>query len=183
VATTEQIIKRLSKLQSTLLTSGLSQSNQALYQVINQLIQAVIDSNVGVVEITGGGGGGGPLSDRTFVTTTDELATLPNSSQIIAGDHVSFDTSVFGQLRIDILLDFIINAAFLTSDDESANFPNSRQLLAGTNITFDDTVPNERTINASGGGTFVEWSVLTNGDAASPELIFAGGDVIMTHIP
>jgi hypothetical protein len=28
-----------------------------------------------------------------------------------------------------------------------------------------------------------QWSVLTNGDEASPELIFAGGDVIMVSIP
>ena len=182
MAVTEQIIQRLNKLQTTLLTSGLQQSNQPLFQVINQLIKAVIDSNVGVVEITGGGGGG-PLSDKSFVTTADELASLPNSSQLIAGDHVSFDTSVFGQLRIDILLDFIINATYLTSTDQSGDLPNSRQLLAGTNVTFDDSIANERTINASGGGSFVEWSVLTNGDVASPELIFAGGDVIMTHIP
>lgn len=183
MATTEQLILRLNKLQTTLLTSGLQQSNQPLFQVINQLIKAVIDSNAGVVEITGGGGGGGPLSDRTFVTTADELAALPNSSQLIAGDHVSFDTSVFGQLRIDILLAFIINATFLTATDQSGDFPSSRQLLAGTNITFDDSVPNQRTIASSGGGSFVEWSVLTNGDVASPELIFAGGDVIMLHIP
>jgi hypothetical protein len=182
VATTEQIIQRLGKLQSILLQSGLQQSNQPLYQVITQLIQAVRDSNIGVVEITGGSGGG-PLSDKTFVTTSDELASLPNSSQIIAGDNLSFDTSVFGQLRLDVLLNFIINATFLTVDDESADFPNSRQLLAGTNITFDDTVANERTINASGGGSDVEWSVLANGDTTNPELIFAGGDVIMTHIP
>ena len=30
---------------------------------------------------------------------------------------------------------------------------------------------------------FVEWSVLTNGDVDFPELIFAAGDVIMTHVP
>lgn len=180
--TTEQIIKNLNKLQSTLLTSGLSQTNQPLYEVINRLIQAVIDSNRGVVDITGGSSGGGPLSDKTFVTTTNELASLPNSSQLIAGDHVSFDTSVFGQLRIDILLDFIINATFLTATDESADFPSSRQLLAGSGIAFDDTVPNERTISSSG-GSGAEWSVLTNGELINPELIFAGGDVIMTHIP
>ena len=180
MATTEQIIKRLGKLQATLLTSGLSQSNQPLYQVINQLIQAIIDSSADVVAITGGGGSGS-LADKTYVTTGNELAGLPNSSQLIAGDHVSFDTSVFGQLRIDILLAFIINATILTSTDESVDFPSSRQLLAGTNISFDDTVPNERTIYASGGS--VEWSVLTNSDATNPELIFAGGDVIMTHIP
>lgn len=36
----------------------------------------------------------------------------------------------------------------------------------------------------SGGGSGVagEWSVLTNGDVAFPELIFAGGDVIMTFV-
>lgn len=182
MATPEQIIQKLGKLRTALLTSGLSQTNQPLFQVINQLIQAVIDSNSGVVEITGGSSGGGSLSDRTYLTSSDELASLPQSSQLIAGDHVSFDTSVFGQLRIDILLDFIINAAFLTSDDESADFPNSRQLLAGSGISFDDSVANERTISVSG-GDHPEWSVLTNGDPVNPELIFAGGDVIMTHMP
>lgn len=182
MATTEQIIQRLGKLRSVLLTSGLQQSNQPLFQVINQLIQAIIDSNAGVVEITGGGGGGGPLSDKTFITTGNELASLPNSSQIIAGNHVSFDTTTFGQLVIDIILTFITDAVFLTGSDESADFPNSRQLLAGTNITFDDSVANQRTIAAIG-GDHPEWSVLTNGDVTNPELIFAGGDVIMTHIP
>jgi len=34
-----------------------------------------------------------------------------------------------------------------------------------------------------GNNIFVEWSVLTNGDPDFPELVFAGGDVIMTHTP
>lgn len=135
MATTEQIVKRLGKLKSTLLTSGLQKDNPPLYQVINQLIQAIIDSAVDVVEVTEVVGGGGPLSDKTFVTVGNELASMPNSSQFVAGTNVSFDTSVFGQLRIDV----------------------------------------------SGG--FVDWSVLTNGDATNPELIFAGGDVIMLHTP
>lgn len=38
--------------------------------------------------------------------------------------------------------------------------------------------------SGSGGISSVgEWSVLTNGDATTPELIFAGGDVIMTFVP
>lgn len=181
MATNQTIAERLDRLQSILLTSGLQQKDQPLYQVISQLIGAVRDSNKAVVAAVGPPGGG-PISDKTYVTTTNELASLPSSSQIIAGDHVSFDTSIFGQLRIDILLDFIIDAAILTASDESANFPNSRQLLAGSGISFDDSVPNERTVNATGSGGS-EWSVLTNGDATNPELIFAGGDVIMTHIP
>lgn len=136
MASNEQIIKRLGKLQSTLLTSGLQQTNQPLFQVINQLIQAVIDASSATVEAVASSGGSGITADETFLTVDDELATLPQSSRLIAGDNVSFDTSVFGELRIDVAT------------------------MAGS-----------------------EWSVLTNGDAASPELIFAGGDVIMLEIP
>jgi hypothetical protein len=81
-------------------------------------------------------------------------------------------------------LSTIFAGSFLTVEDETANFPNSRQLLPGTNITFDDTVAGERTINATGGsGGGSEWSVLTNGVVLNPELVYALGDVIMTHIP
>lgn len=45
------------------------------------------------------------------------------------------------------------NATYLTDADETADLPNSRRLLAGTNVSFDDSVPGERTINASGGGS------------------------------
>lgn len=136
MATTAQIIKRLGKLQSTLLTSGLQKDNQPLYQVISQLIQAIIDSAEGVVEVAVVVSGGGPLSDKTFLTVGNEQTSMPQSSQLVAGSNISFDTSVFGQLRID-----------------------------------------------ASGGVPSEWSVLTNGDPVNPELIFAGGDVIMTHTP
>jgi len=72
----------------------------------------------------------------------------------------------------------LLSAFFLLSLDESPTFPNSRQLLAGQNIEFDDTVANERTVNTG------NWSVLTNGDPVTPELIFdSNGDVIMTYNP
>lgn len=137
---TQVIIKRLVKLQSILLVSGLQQTNQPLYQVINQLIQAVTDSLTSVLTVAedASGGSGTVTGDQTFITVGDELATLPNSNQLVAGDNVSFDTSVIGQLRIDV------------------------------------AVPS---------GDHPEWDVLTNGDPVTPELIFAGGDVIMTHMP
>lgn len=138
MASNEQIIKRLGKLQATLLTSGLQQTNQPLFQVINQLIQAVIDASSATVEAVASGGGSGITADETFLTIDDELANLPQSSRLIAGDNVSFDSSVFGELRVDV------------------------------------TIPPS---------DHPEWSVLTNGDPVSPELIFAGGDVIMLEIP
>jgi hypothetical protein len=102
MATNEDIVRRLGKLQSTLLTSGLQQRDQPLYQVINQLIKAVIDASSDTIATIDSGGGGGATSDDTFITVDDELATLPQSSQLVAGDNVTFDTSVFGQLRIDV---------------------------------------------------------------------------------
>jgi len=178
--TTEQIIQRLNKLKSTLLTSGLSQTNQPLFEVINRLIQAIIDSNVGVVEITGGSGSGG-LANQPYLTHQNALADLPSSRQLLAGDNVNFDDSVFGERTIDVLLDFIINADLVTWTDETASFPDSRWLLAGPFITIDTSVAGQIIISAVSPDR--EWSVLTNGDAVNPELIFADGDVIMTHIP
>lgn len=178
MATPEQIVKRLGKLQSILLQSDLQRTNQPLYQVINQLIQAIIDSNVGLLDVTGGGGGGGGLSNQPYLTHQNAQVALPQSRQLLAGDNVNFDDSVLFERTVDVPLD----QEFLTGQDETATLPNSRNLLAGTGITFDDTVPNERTINSASGG-FVEWSVLSNGDVDNPELIFAGGEVIMLHMP
>lgn len=76
------------------------------------------------------------------------------------------------------------NLDYLTHTDEHLPLPNSRQLIAGTGVTFDDTLVNQRVVNVtpvSSGGS--EWSVLTDGDLIEPELIFASGEVIMTHVP
>lgn len=136
MATNAEVIKRLQKLQATLLTSGLQQQNQPLYQVIRELIKAVGDSLANILTVAESGGTDSITGDQTFLTVDDELATLSQSSQLIAGDNITFDTGVFGQLRIDV------------------------EDMAGS-----------------------EWSVLTNGDVASPELIYAGGDVIMLETP
>lgn len=126
----------LGRLQAVLLSSGLQQTNPALYQVITQLINAVIQGLAEAATAGGSGSGGGALSDQHYLTHQNDLANLPQS----------------------------------------------RQLLAGTGITFDDSVFGERTVNADE-QLGREWSVLTNGDATNPELVFAGGDVIMVHTP
>jgi hypothetical protein len=72
----------------------------------------------------------------------------------------------------------LVNATYLTEDDETSILSNSRRLLAGTNITFDDSVIGERTISSA--ATEREWSVLTDGAGS---IIFADGDVVMTHVP
>lgn len=59
-------------------------------------------------------------------------------------------------------------------------------LIAGANttLTYDDVGNTLEIASTGGGGTGgSEWSVLTNGDVASPELIFAMGDVVMIETP
>lgn len=72
-----------------------------------------------------------------------------------------------------------------TKDDETALLPNSVQLLAGTNITFDDSVPNARTISASGGGGASDHydCPLSDGDTSAADLIFAAGECIIVQVP
>jgi hypothetical protein len=62
------LIRRLGKLKSTLLKSGIQQENQPLYQVINQLLDAVIafaEGDIDISAISGGGGGGGATTTIT----------------------------------------------------------------------------------------------------------------------
>lgn len=83
----------IDRLKAQLLTSGLSQQNQALFQVINQLIGAVRQSLEGVEAITGSGGGGGGLASQSFFTENDDSASLPNSSQLLPGQAIEFQKS------------------------------------------------------------------------------------------
>lgn len=78
-------------------------------------------------------------------------------------------------LRITEETSGIRDLNYLTHSDESGSLTNSKELLAGAHIAFDDSVINERTISGS------EWDVLTDGDLIEPEVIFAGGEVIMVE--
>jgi hypothetical protein len=51
----------------------------------------------------------------------------------------------------------------------------------GDVLVYDDGT--NQWVNEPAGVVYYEWSVLTNGDVTSPELIFAGGDVIMIRVP
>lgn len=136
----------LDRLQHVLLTSGLQTKDNALYQVIFQLIQAT----------------------RAIQTIIN--STINNSDADLAA--------------LEALVAALQGLTFLTGTDQTALLPNSRELLPGTNITFDDSVPNERTINASGSGEDGVWTPLSDGDTVEPELIFNSfGECIMVFVP
>lgn len=83
------------RLKAQLLGSGLQQQNFPLYQVINQLIDALrqtIAVTDAVLGISSGGGGTGILN-QSFVTVEDDSGVLPNSRIITAGDNITLEDS------------------------------------------------------------------------------------------
>lgn len=154
--------------------SRIQTENNALYQVLFQLVQAaqknkditvnefvtltnLIDSisNTNISNTNGLAA----LLLVDFITKTDQTSLLVNSIHEIAGTLLAFDDTTPGQRTINV----DNTPEYLTGADESVKLPNSRQLLAGTNITFDDSVPNQRTINATGGGSGTCYVPLANG--------------------
>ncbi|MET0787202.1 MAG: hypothetical protein ABWY25_10895 [Paenisporosarcina sp.] len=88
----------LARLKSQLLTSGVQQSNNSLWQVINQLIDALQNVNSG---LNSGEVGGGANPDASYITVDNELADLPGSSQLLPGFGIDIDTSVPGEVTIN----------------------------------------------------------------------------------
>lgn len=137
---------KLDRLLSNLQTSGLQQKDQPLFQVISQLIKYLQSAQSELTEISGiVNNPTSGLPNLTYLTDTDEAATLPNSRQLLAGDRITFDDTVANKRTLDVPIDEVI----LTGADESGTLPNSRRLLAGDNVSFDDTIVNERTIDVS----------------------------------
>lgn len=149
------------RLQTILLTSGLQQQNPPLYQVINSLIK-------GLASISGGSSSGGSVIINNNTIAGNSM--IPGMSGNDGDDGQMGPPGVAGRNGTDA----DASATLLTVDDETASYPNSIQELAGLYITFDDSVPNERTVSSP------EWSVLTDG---AGNIIYAAGDVVMTHTP
>ena len=95
----------LDKLRSQLLVSGIQNTNQPLWQVINTLIDYLKKSNqeLGAAIGTGGGGGSIPsdISNQHYLTHQNDLATLPFSRELLPGTGVTFDDSIAGQRTVN----------------------------------------------------------------------------------
>jgi hypothetical protein len=80
----------IDRLKAQLLTSNLSRQNQALFQIINTLIDGVRAALFDIQTVSGGGGGGGGgILGQSFITVNPDTGTLPNSSQILAGQGIN----------------------------------------------------------------------------------------------
>jgi len=89
----------LDRLKSVLRQSGIQQTNQPLFQVIDQLINWARDAQVELnAQVQASAAS---VEDGTFLTTGNDIVTLPNSKQLLAGIGITFDDSVFGQRTIN----------------------------------------------------------------------------------
>lgn len=78
----------------------------------------------------------------------------------------------------------LVDASYVTVDPNIPPLPNSRQLVAGSNVSLDTSTPGQIGIDVTiPPATYYDWDVLTNGDPVTPELVFAGGEVVMIRIP
>lgn len=94
-------LPNLNKLQSILQTSGLSESNNALYQVINQLINATKQLQLSQSQsINGNTTDITTLEDQEYLTSADDHLVLPNSRQLLAGTNILFNDTVANQRTI-----------------------------------------------------------------------------------
>ena len=108
----------LSHLVNILNSSRIATENNALYQTIFQIIQAIQQGNkifagaLGISTTSGGGGGGSfAPADATYLTVNNELATLAQSRRLLAGTGITFDDSVAGIRTVESsssLQDFVV---------------------------------------------------------------------------
>lgn len=110
-------LPRLDKLKSILLRSSIQQENAALFQVINSLIDYLQQSNLEIITVVTGSGSGSGLANQHYLTTQNDLGNLPNSSQILAGTNITFDTSVPGQLTVNVTIPPALSWAVLSNGD------------------------------------------------------------------
>lgn len=94
---------QLDRLKAQLLTSGLQQKDNTLFQVINQLIDALRQSIIATTQQLSGSASG--VSGQSFVTTNDDTPILPHSSQIIAGQGIQFNKGG-GKLIVSAVVPF-----------------------------------------------------------------------------
>lgn len=123
-------------------TTNLQKSDNRLYQVLKNLIENLLkeeQTTTAIAAVISGGTG--------ITQLTGDVTAGPGTGSVVA----------------TVLA---LASQVLSSADITAFFPNSRELLAGTNITFDDTVPNERTISSTGGGSSSDHVLM--GDGATP---------------
>lgn len=146
----------LAQIKAVLLTSGVQQTNNPLWQAINQMLDYLIRfENQTNASISGGSG----LSTPTYLTVNNELGTLPNSRRLEAGERISFDDSVAGVRTANVDQFLTVEVARVDTDGP---------------LTDGDLI-NPELIFANGECIMTTY--------IATELLFAGGEPVTVPVP
>lgn len=92
------------RLYQHLLNTGLQSKDNPLYQLLRELITAISQLNSSSVQpVTGTGGPN--LSNKNFLTHTDESSSLPNSRDLLPGDAIGFDDLTPNERTVNVKVD------------------------------------------------------------------------------
>lgn len=164
----------LDRLQSQLLISGLQQSNNPLYQVINQLITTAKNLNAALaIVINGGGTPSGGLVNQNYLTFLDNSAVLPQSKQLVNGPNIEFDDAVAFEREIDITDTGVVPGTY----GDASNVPQFEVDAKGRILSVID-IPIT-------GGTGIDHVVLSDGGIPTPQPVNdgAGNFIYVPYTP
>lgn len=129
----------LARLKQQLAASGLQAQNQALYQVLNQLIDAASGQQSGLTTVINNITGTFAPKNSTFITAADETVNLPNSRQMLAGTNIAFDDTVPNKRTLNVA------AATPGGADGDYQF-NNAGVFAGGEVKHDTSIANRTKI-------------------------------------
>lgn len=135
---------KLANLKSQLLTSGLGQKDQPLFQVINQLIQFLQDLGIEVTSVASSSSSGG--SGITSLNT-DVVATGPGAAVATIQPNVVN----YAKIQQVVALRLLGNATAALAD--------VMEIALGPNLEFDGTTLD--VVNPGGGGSGLQHRVLS----------------------
>lgn len=138
---------------------------EALDDMLQTLYKAVKNLTVNVQQITG------ILPIANGGTGADNA---PDALSNLGGQPLDADLTALAALS---------STGYLARTGAATYALRTFQAGSGISLSNADGAAGNTTITATGGSGGSQWSVLTNGDPVNPELIFAGGDVIMLETP
>lgn len=114
----------LDKLITILNQTRLQTSNNPLYQVLLSLIQTAQKFQRQSTIVAGGNSAEiAVLKSRTYLTAVSEVASLPNSRQLLAGTNVAFDDTTPGQRTVNVTGGSGIDYVVLSNGDPTGPTP------------------------------------------------------------
>jgi hypothetical protein len=163
---------------------AIDQMFETLYRTVRDIVVST-SQIIGIIPVTSGGTGLSSINqgDILYGSATNVISTLPKSTsatRYLANtgsanapnwDQVNLTNGVTGDLPYANLTPSSAASKLLGRGDSGAG--DWQEITLGSGLTMTGTTL------ASSGSSSTAYEPLTNGDTSFPEIVFAGGDVVM----